>query len=145
MSTTKNIDFFNSVVNAVLEDLYANFPLPKHLVVEELVGKALPKDSTDELTWNSVQMAGCVIRVLADLGLITTGGPYSDGSKYMNAQITFAGLSLLGRVPSSLVPRKIKYLDTPPERASLVRRLPRGGVSFLASRVKTKLGRDDGR
>lgn len=101
--TTSNIQQFDEITGQVLGALYANFPLPRHLMIEEFVDDGYRTDDhigSDVPNDRGEFFIAC-IEWLAEAGYLRFKDR-SYGNGVMNAVLTAKGLEALKAVPASL-------------------------------------------
>ncbi|PYG83210.1 MULTISPECIES: hypothetical protein [unclassified Pseudomonas] len=101
--TTSNIQQFDEITGQVLGALYAEFPVPRHLLIKEFIEDGL---SPDEHTGVNIanergEFFLACIEWLADAGYLTFKDR-SHGNGVVNAVLTAKGLEALKAVPASL-------------------------------------------
>jgi hypothetical protein len=122
-----NIDFFNRMTLAVLEDLYS-FPTPKDIDVKALAISVIPEEAGHEQIWDMLQASEDTIRFLGHEGFLAYHGEYLDGGTFIQSRLTLKGLAVLGSTPESLGGTKSPLIDQ-------IRSALKGGAKTASSEV----------
>lgn len=102
MSKPDNIDHFNRVVLHTFDILYAAFPVPRELQVDEIADLASPGSVPAKFSLDALEPTFEAIRFIAKEGFLTYADSYMDGTAFLHAQLTMKGLTALGQTPDSL-------------------------------------------
>lgn len=106
MAAADNIDHFNRVVLYTFDRLYSAFPIPTEIKVAEIAELANPGSVSADVPFKMLEPTFEAIRFLREEGLLKYSDHYTDGTVFLQTQLTMKGLAVLGEVPNSLEHRE---------------------------------------
>lgn len=101
--TTSNIQQFDEITGQVLGALYENFPVPRHLLIEQFIetGYTFHEQMGMDIANERGEFFIACIEWLSESGYLRFKNQ-SHGSGFLNAVLTAKGLEALKAVPESL-------------------------------------------
>ena len=106
MAAPDNIDHFNRVVLHTFDRLYSAFPIPTEIKVDEIAELASPGSIPAEAHFKTLEPTFEAIRFLKDEGFLKYSDHYTDGTAFLQVQLTMKGFAVLGETPDSLERRE---------------------------------------
>lgn len=131
MAKPDNIDHFNRVVLHTFDLLYAAFPVPMEIKVAEIAELASPGSVPADAAFTLLQPTYEAIRFLEKEGFLKYSDAYTDGTAFLQTQLTMKGLTVLDQTPDSLE-RKESLI-------SRMRRLLAAGAKEVGSEAAKQL------
>lgn len=106
MAAPDNIDHFNHVVLHTFDRLYSAFPVPTEIKVAEISDLASPGNVPADAPFKMLEPTFEAIRFLKEEGFLNYSNHYTDGTAFLQVQLTMKGLAVLGQAPDSLERRE---------------------------------------
>jgi hypothetical protein len=102
MTVPDNIETFNRICIALLDELYSAFPVPAEIDMDAISMSAVPQNASGEAAWDMLSMGGDVLRFLSQEGFLTHRHAALVESKFEQVRLTMKGLAILGYIPASI-------------------------------------------